>query len=129
MILTNVTLSARKLLALHNGRGAQEAIFAKLKSQTQMDYIPCRRRVANQTWLLSAIMAHNLNRELQMSTEVAERSTTEQCAPWWSFAPQDRRPAPAPGHCHADGLYHYLKACPRFHIPYFSTVSWWVIMV
>ena len=31
VILTNATLSARKVLALHNGRGAQEAIFAELK--------------------------------------------------------------------------------------------------
>ena len=85
VILTNATLSARKLLALHNGRGAQEAIFAELKSQTQMDYIPCRGRAANQTWLLSAIMAHNLNRELQMSADEAERGTTEQRTPWWSF--------------------------------------------
>ena len=71
--------------ALHNGRGAQEAIFAELKSQTQMDYIPYRRRAANQTWLLAAIMAHNLNRELQMSVEKPARCTTEQRAPWWSF--------------------------------------------
>ncbi len=85
VILTNATLSARKLLALHNGRGAQEAIFAELKSQTQMDYIPCRRRAANQTWLLSAIMAHNLNRELTMAADLQERNTTEQRAPWWSF--------------------------------------------
>ena len=85
VILTNATLSARKLLALHNGRGAQEAIFAELKSQTQMDYIPCRRSAANQTWLLWAIMAHNLTREVQMSADQPERSTTEQRAPWWSF--------------------------------------------
>lgn len=85
VILTNATLSARKVLALHNGRGAQEAIFAELKSQIQMDYIPCRRRAANQTWFLSAIMAHNLNRELQMSADETARGTTEQRAPWWSF--------------------------------------------
>ena len=50
-----------------------------------MDYIPCRRRAANQTWLPSANMAHNLSRELQTSTDEAERGTTEQRAPWWSF--------------------------------------------
>ncbi len=82
VILTNATLSARKLLALHPGRGAQEAIFAELKSPTQMDYIPCRRRAVNQTWLLPAIMAHNLNRELQMSSTDPARATTEQRAPW-----------------------------------------------
>jgi len=59
VILTNATLLARNLLPLHNGRGAQEAIFAELKCKTQMDYIPCRRGAANQTWLLSAIMANN----------------------------------------------------------------------
>ena len=85
VILTNMPLSARKVLALHNGRGAQEAIFAELKSQAQMDYIPCKRLAANQTWLLAAIMAHNLNRELQMSAQAPERSTTEQRMPWWSF--------------------------------------------
>ncbi len=84
-VLTNATLSARKLLALHDGRGAQEALFAELKSQTQMDYIPCRRRGANQTWLLSAITAHNLNRELQMSVEEPARGTTVQRAPWLPF--------------------------------------------
>ncbi|MHB1539871.1 MAG: transposase, partial [Steroidobacteraceae bacterium] len=85
VILTNATLPARKLLAFHNGRGAQDAIFAELKSQTQMDYIPCRRRAANQTWLLAAIMAHNLYRELQMSADQPKRATTEQRRPWWSF--------------------------------------------
>jgi Transposase DDE domain group 1 len=85
VILTNMPLSATKLLALHNGRGAQEAIFAELKSQAQMDYVPCRRRIGNQTWLLSAVLAHNLNRELQMSADKPSRSTTEQRAPWWQF--------------------------------------------
>jgi hypothetical protein len=69
VIIGNAQLSARKLPALHNGRGAQEVIFAELKSQTQMDYVPCYRRAANQTWLLSAIRAHNLKRELQMSAD------------------------------------------------------------
>lgn len=91
VILTNMKLSARKILALHNGRGAQEAIFAELKSQTQMDYIPCKRLAANQTWLLAAIMAHNLNRELQMSAEAATRVTTEQRMPWWSFVRRGTR--------------------------------------
>src|SRR5450755_3191034 len=85
VIVTNATLSAKKLLALHNGRGAQEAIFAELKSQAQMDYVPCNRRAGNQTWLLCAILAHNLNRELQISTQQPERATTEQRAPWWRF--------------------------------------------
>jgi hypothetical protein len=85
VILTNTTLSAAKLLALHNGRGAQEGIFAELKSQAHMDYVPCKRRAGNQTYLLAAILAHNLNRELQMSAHSPERTTTEQRSPWWQF--------------------------------------------
>lgn len=85
VIVTNSTLGPRKVLRLHNGRGAQEAIFAELKSQTQMDYIPARRLAANQTWLLASLMAHNLNRELQMATAERERATTEKRAPLWMF--------------------------------------------
>ncbi|MBO0696413.1 MAG: IS1380 family transposase, partial [Verrucomicrobia bacterium] len=85
VILTSMTLSARKTVLFHNGRGAQEAIFAELKSHAQMDYIPCNRLAANQTWLFAAVMAHNLNRELQMSTQNPVRETTEQRAPWWKF--------------------------------------------
>ena len=85
VVLTSMTLSARKVVALHNGRGAQEGIFAELKSHAQMDYIPCNRLTANQTWLFAACMAHNLNRELQMSTQAPARETTEQRAPWWKF--------------------------------------------
>src|SRR5262249_27605015 len=40
VILSNQDLAARKLVAFHNGRGAQEGIFAELKSQAQMDYVP-----------------------------------------------------------------------------------------
>ena len=43
------------------------------------------RRVARAGPLLSAIMAHNLHRVLQMSADKAERGTTEQRAPWWCF--------------------------------------------
>lgn len=74
----NATISARKLLALQNRRGAQEANFEELKSQTRMNYILRRRRAATQTWILAAIMAQNLNRELQRSSEQPERSATEQ---------------------------------------------------
>jgi hypothetical protein len=85
VILSNQNLSARKLVAYHNGRGAQEGLFAELKSHAQMDYIPTRRLAGNQTYLMAVIMAHNLNRELQMSSFEPDRSTTEQRQPWWKF--------------------------------------------
>ena len=85
VIVTNKRLSARKALAFHNGRGAQEGIFAELKSQTQMDYVPTRRKAGNQVYLLAAVLAHNLNREMQMQCYEKQRNTTEKRAPLWQF--------------------------------------------
>ena len=85
VIVTNKPVSAKKALGFHNGRGAQEGIFAELKSQTQMDYMPTRTQAGNQTFLLSAVLAHNLNREMQMLCYEQARNTTEQRAPLWCF--------------------------------------------
>jgi hypothetical protein len=85
VIVTNKLLSAKKALTFHNGRGAQEGIFAELKSQTQMDYVPTRRKAGNQVYLLSGVLAHNLNREMQMHCYEQERHTTEKRAPLWRF--------------------------------------------
>ena len=85
VIVTNKAVSAATVLAFHNGRGAQEAIFAQLKTQCQIDYVPCRRLVGNQIFLLAGVMAHNLGRELQMATRPAERVTTPTRMALWSF--------------------------------------------
>ena len=85
VIITNKRLSAKKALAFHNGRGAQEGVFAELKSQTQMDYVPTRRKAGNQVYLLTAVLAHNLNREMQMHCYEQDRNTTEKRAPLWQF--------------------------------------------
>ncbi len=85
VIVTNKRLSVKKALAFHHGRGAQEGVFAELKSQTQMDYVPTRRKAGNQVWLLSAVLAHNLNREIHMHCYAKDRNTTEKRAPLWQF--------------------------------------------
>ena len=85
VIVTNKRLGARKVLSYHNGRGAQEGIFAELKSQTQMDYIPTRRQAGNRVFVLAAMLAHNLNREMQMMAAEPQRNTTERRAPLWQF--------------------------------------------
>jgi hypothetical protein len=85
VIITNKQLSAKKVLTYHNGRGAQEGLFAELKSQTQMDYVPTRNRAGNQVYLISAMLAHNLNREMQMRSAQKERGTTERRMPLWRF--------------------------------------------
>ena len=56
-----------------------------MKSQTQMDYIAVRRMYGNQLYMFSAILAHNLNRELQMATRPRQRSTTEKRTTLWKF--------------------------------------------
>ncbi len=85
VIVTNKQLSAKKVLTFHNGRGAQEGVFAELKSQTQMDYVPTRGKAGNQVYLLSAVLTHNLNREMQMRCYIRDRNTTEKRAPLWQF--------------------------------------------
>lgn len=85
VILTNKRTRLKKVVAFHNGRGAQENLFGELKSQCQMDYIPVRTLAGNQTYLLCAILAHNLGRELQMVADPPQRHTTEKRAPLWIF--------------------------------------------
>ena len=50
-----------------------------------MDYVPTRRKAENQVYLFSAVLAHNLNREMQMRCYEQERNTTEKRAPLWQF--------------------------------------------
>lgn len=85
VIVTNKRVSAKKVLTYHNGRGAQEGLFAELKSQTQMDYVPTQKLVGNQVYVIAAMLAHNLNREVQMQSLPKARQTTERRAPLWQF--------------------------------------------
>lgn len=85
VIATNKTVSPATILAFHNGRGAQEGLFAQLKTQCQLDYVPCRRLVGNQLFLHAAVLAHNLGREFQMAARPPERATTPTRMALWSF--------------------------------------------
>jgi Transposase DDE domain group 1 len=85
VIVTNKTIGMRKVLRFHHGRGCQEKVFGELKSQSQMDYIAVRRLSGNQLYLMTAILAHNLTREIQMRTESKTRGTTEKRNPVWHF--------------------------------------------
>ncbi len=88
-ILTNKPLTARKVVQFHNGRGAQEGIFGELKADNQMDYVPTRTWVGNQIYLLSALFAHNLARELQMIAHPPSRPTLEKRPALWNFVRLD----------------------------------------
>ena len=85
VIVTNKTVRAKTVVAFHEGRGSQEAIFAELKSHCHQDYVPTRTLCGNQTYLLAGLFAYNLTRELQMQTTKVSRSTTAKRASLWAF--------------------------------------------
>jgi hypothetical protein len=89
VIVTNKRLSAKRIAAFHEGRGSQEGIFAELKTHCQMGHVPVRTRVGNQLYLFSALLAHNLTRELQMLSNPPERATTPKRAALWAFEQLD----------------------------------------
>ncbi len=86
VVVTNKKVGARHVARFHHGRGAQEGILAEMKSQGQLDYIPTRTLAGNQLYMLAAIFAHNLNRELQMTVTPRQRPTTVSRAPLWRFS-------------------------------------------
>lgn len=89
VIVTNKTSDAARVVAFHEGRGSQEAIFAELKSHCHMDYVAVRRLHGNQTYMLATLFAHNLVRELQMQISVPSRSTTWKRKALWVFEKMD----------------------------------------
>jgi len=89
VVVTNKTLSPKKVVAFHEGRGSQEGIFGELKSHCQMGYVPVRKWLGNQIYLLAGLMAHNLLRERQMTTSAPTRHTTEKRTPLWAFTQLD----------------------------------------
>ena len=85
VIVTNKPVRAKRVVVFHEGRGSQEGIFAELKSHCQMEYVPVTTRVGNQIYLLSAMLAHNLTRELQMLAHPPQRGTTAKRTALWTF--------------------------------------------
>lgn len=85
VVMTNKRVRAREVVRFHNGRGAQEGVFAELKSQGQLDYVPTQTLAGNQIFMLAAVLAHNLNRELQMTARPKTRKTTTKRSPLWEF--------------------------------------------
>jgi hypothetical protein len=85
VIVTNKTIGAAAVITYHEGRGSQEGMFAELKTDCHLDYVPVRRLYGNQTYLLAGLFAHNLTRELQMQTSRPSRRTTPQRATLWVF--------------------------------------------
>jgi hypothetical protein len=85
VIITNKQTHAWNVIAYHGGRGSQESVFAELKSQTNMDYIPFKGFLPNKFFLFSCVLAHNLTRELQMGVLQRVRNTNFKRASLWVF--------------------------------------------
>jgi hypothetical protein len=85
VIITNKNTSVAQVLAFHNGRGSQENVFAELKTDANMEYVPFKRLIPNQAYLLSVVLAHNLCREFQMATSNCQRNTTFKRCQLWPF--------------------------------------------
>jgi hypothetical protein len=85
VVVTNKTTKAKNVVAYHDGRGSQEGVFAELKSQCAMGYVPVRTLAGNQMYLLANLFAHNLARELQMIEKPPQRGLTERRAALWEF--------------------------------------------
>lgn len=85
VIISNKSLSVPRLIDFHNGRGSQEGIFGELKSDNALAYVPTRTWAGNQTYMLAALLAHNLTRELQMRSQSPDRKTNPKRASLWQF--------------------------------------------
>jgi hypothetical protein len=89
VIVTNKSVGCRSVVRYHEGRGAQEGVFAELKSHCHLDYVPVRTLCGNQTYLLAGLFAYNIARELQMQTAEPARATTRSRAALWVFEKVD----------------------------------------
>ncbi len=80
---------ARRVVVFHEGRGSQERLFGELKTACHLEHVPVRRLHGNQTYLLAGLFAHNLTRELQMTTTPMVHPTTWGRAALWAFEQLD----------------------------------------
>lgn len=83
VVVTNKTDSAKAVLAFHNGRGSQEAIFGEAKTGAGLDVVCGKRLHANQCFTLCSMLAHNLGRTMQMREKPrAKRDDAKRPALW-----------------------------------------------
>jgi len=85
VVVTNKTTQAKHVAEYHEGRGTQEGLFAELKTEAALSYVPCNTWNANKLFLLSNVVAHNLTRELQMRYRERDRRTLVKRPALWKF--------------------------------------------
>lgn len=86
VVMTNKSECAKNVLMFHNGRGSQEKLFGDAKQNAALDVVPTRRKVGNQIFMLSSMLAHNLCRELQMAAKGRQRGTGYKRPTLWDFS-------------------------------------------
>lgn len=69
VVITNRKDSLTKSELMHEGRGAQEVIFAELKSENALDYVPRKTWLSSRAFMCAVLIAHNLARQLTMLSE------------------------------------------------------------
>lgn len=86
VIATNKEGSARSVLWFHNGRGSQEKILGEGKQHVALDVIPTKTLLGNQLFTITAMLTHNLTRQLQMETAPPAPRANAKRAALWEFA-------------------------------------------
>ena len=86
VIVTNKMTQAKHVVEYHEGRGTQEGLFAELKTEAALSYVPCNTWNANKVFLLCNVVAHNLTRELQMRYRERDRHTSVKRPALWKFS-------------------------------------------
>jgi len=85
VIITNKNGSASSIIKFHEGRGAQENVLSELKTDASVGYIPFKRWIPNQLYLLASVYAHNLNRSYQLACGLPKRFTVAKRTQLWKF--------------------------------------------
>lgn len=86
VVITNRKGSLCTAVVLHEGRGTQEGIFAELKSDNALAYVPTKTWLGNRAFMSATLIAHNLTRELEMTCEQMTRGVhNAKRAPLWTF--------------------------------------------
>jgi hypothetical protein len=79
-----------KVVMCQEGRGSQEGIFAELKSENALAYIPTKTWLGNRVFMSAVLIAHNLTRKLEMlSTQPIRHSQDAKRATLWVFSRTD----------------------------------------
>lgn len=86
VLVTNRKCAIAETVLCHEGRGSQEGIFAELKSENALAYVPTRTWLGNRAFMSATLMAHNLVRELAMvSAEPVRGANEAKRATLWVF--------------------------------------------